>query len=227
MLDAFTYKLVPDIQDRVFTDQLDPERDEQYEDFMRVFGKLTDIPLICVCGNHDVGDAPEVKLLDGYRKQFGDDYFAFYFNGVMFICLNSMYYFQSQFCEEQAKAQDEWLDEILLTEAKRFQHVLVFVHMPPFVVHIDEPNTFLNMDKLKRKILVQKLRHYGVKKIFAGHLHQNKIGYYKDFECVITSAIGMQNGPASNSGFRAVKVTKAEIFHQYYTFNDCPKKLDL
>lgn len=227
MLDAFTYKLVPDIEGRVFTDELDPERDEQYEDFLKIFGKLNDIPLICVCGNHDVGDAPEVKLLEGYKKQFGDDHFAFYLDGVLFICLNSMYYFNSQFCEKQAEEQDNWLDEILLMEAKQFQHVLVFVHMPPFVGHIDEPNSFLNMDKYKRKILIQKLRFAGVKKIFCGHLHQNKIASYKEVECIITSAIGMQNGPAANSGFRAVKVGKHEIAHKYFTFNDCPKKLEL
>lgn len=138
-----------------------------------------------------------------------------------------MYYFNSKFCEQQAEEQDRWLDEILLTQAKQFQHVLVFVHMPPFVEHIDEPNTFLNMDKFKRKILIQKLRHAGVKKIFCGHLHRNKIASYKELECISTSAIGMQNGPASGSGFRVVKVGKDEVTHQYYTFNDCPKTIDL
>ena len=61
MLDAFEYKLVPNIEDRVFTDELDSERDEQYADFLDVFGELNNVPLICVCGNHDVGDAPEVS----------------------------------------------------------------------------------------------------------------------------------------------------------------------
>ena len=31
-------------------------RESQEKDFFRVFSKLTpDIPLVCVCGNHDVG----------------------------------------------------------------------------------------------------------------------------------------------------------------------------
>jgi len=35
------------------------------------------IPLVCVCGNHDVGNAPTEKTIRLYTEEFGDDYLAF------------------------------------------------------------------------------------------------------------------------------------------------------
>lgn len=105
MLDAFSFKLVKGIRLRIFTPELDPEREEQFETFKKVFSKLN-IPLICVCGNHDVGDSPTINLVQQYKLQFGDDYFKFYLNGVLFIALNSNYYYDSQYCEQLADEQD-------------------------------------------------------------------------------------------------------------------------
>lgn len=63
MLDNFFYELLPEIEDRIFTDKLDPVRDQQFDSFMKVFSKLDQcIPLICVCGNHDVGDSPNQQV---------------------------------------------------------------------------------------------------------------------------------------------------------------------
>ena len=35
------------------------------------------VPLVCVCGNHDVGDRPNAASIAQYRGEFGDDYFTF------------------------------------------------------------------------------------------------------------------------------------------------------
>ena len=34
-----------------------------------------DIPMICLCGNHDVGNSPTQQTIAEYRTNFGDDYF--------------------------------------------------------------------------------------------------------------------------------------------------------
>lgn len=43
----------------------DPKmRYEQELDFKRIFSKVNkDIPLVCVCGNHDVGDTPTYETV--------------------------------------------------------------------------------------------------------------------------------------------------------------------
>ena len=225
MLDAFSYKLVEGIEQRTYTDELNPEREEQYKDFIEVFSKMS-IPLICVCGNHDVWDAPTAKSVKKYEEEFGSNYFSFYVNGCLFISLNSNYYYDSEFCEQLVDEQNRWLDAILKREAKRFKHVVIFLHVPLFVRSIDERTSILNIPIEKRKFLVDKFRKAGIKKVFCGHIHENSVAKFEDLECVSTSAIGLQIGQ-DESGFRVVKVEKKQIKHKYYAFSDCPNKLDL
>lgn len=56
--------------------------DEQYRDFKTVFDELdNEIPLICVCGNHDIGNQPTVEGISKYRNSYGDDYYSFWVGG--------------------------------------------------------------------------------------------------------------------------------------------------
>lgn len=53
-------------------------------------GKLDPaIPLLCVCGNHDVGNVPNKVTIDRYVSEFGDDYFGFWVGGIRGVVLNS------------------------------------------------------------------------------------------------------------------------------------------
>lgn len=167
MLDAFFYKQVPNIYERIFTEELNPERDEQFDSFMNVFSKLDpSIPLICVCGNHDVADSPTKQFVDRYKSQFGDDYYAFCLDGVLFISLNSNYYYDSRYCEELENEQNTWLDGILDESKKlKFLHVLIFLHVPLFWSDYNEPTSILNIPIEKRKVLVSKFRAANVKKV--------------------------------------------------------------
>lgn len=55
------------------------------------------IPLLCVCGNHDVGNAPNAVTVERYVSEFGDDYFGFWVGGVRGLVINSnLYYDPSQ-----------------------------------------------------------------------------------------------------------------------------------
>ena len=65
----------------------------QIRDFKRICSGIDPhIPLVCLCGNHDVGDRPTVKTLATYGKHFGDDYFSFWVGGVRFLALNTQLY---------------------------------------------------------------------------------------------------------------------------------------
>lgn len=59
--------------------------DPQVADFKKIFNELDpNIPLICVCGNHDVGDSPTQESLLKYRSNFGDDFYSFWVGGKLF-----------------------------------------------------------------------------------------------------------------------------------------------
>ena len=43
-------------------------RAKQIRDFVSVFSRLKpEIALVCVCGNHDVGNKPDVDAVQSYR----------------------------------------------------------------------------------------------------------------------------------------------------------------
>lgn len=177
--------------DGTMTTDLDPVRQAQYDDFVEIFGKL-DVPLLCVCGNHDLGDKMNMLSVQRYETQWGDTYYKFYHQGVLYVVLNSQLLFDPNGCTALLEEQEKWLDETLKNEAGQFKHVIVFQHHPLFISTLDEQETYFNLPMASRKSLYEKLRAAGVKKVFTGHLHQNALGKHEDFECIVTSAIGLQ-----------------------------------
>ncbi|GIX73856.1 hypothetical protein CEXT_147821 [Caerostris extrusa] len=120
-------------------------RKPQEEDFFQLFKELhPDIPLVCVCGNHDVGNNPTQKSVQVYKDSFGDDYFTFYVGGVMFIVINSQFFKAPEQVQDLAEEQERWLEE-QLAEAKsgRYKHVVVFQHIPWFIRKSDEKRVIL------------------------------------------------------------------------------------
>lgn len=198
----------------------------QVVDFKRIFAKLDcNIPLVCVCGNHDVGDEPTIDGIQEYKQAFGDDYFFFTLNEVLFIVINSQFYQHRDFVEDYASKQDEWL-ESMLAKCKLFKYSIVFEHIPWFLEHFDEEDDYFNIKKAVRLKWLRKFNEAGVTKIMCGHYHRNAGGWYENMELVVTSAIGAQCGN-DKSGIRIVKVLEESIEHQYYAMQDIPEKIEL
>lgn len=117
MLDAFPYETLP----AHYKPILGPAalREKQYKDFVTVFQELDpDVKLVCICGNHDIGDIPTPDTLQVYRSQFGQDYFSFWTGGVKFVVLNSQYIFAPDALPEQTEKQLEFIDTIADPKAK-------------------------------------------------------------------------------------------------------------
>jgi len=208
MLDAF-----PEVAD---------VRRRQEEDFMSVYSKLdSEIPLLCVCGNHDVGNQPTKESIGKYTDSFGDDYFSFWFQGVQFIALNSQYYENCSLTKDLAAEQDKWLEKQL---AKKSTHKVVFQHIPWFLKKPNEVKEYFNLQPDIRRKYLDKFKNAGVSKIFCGHYHRNAGGWDGDLELVITSAIGCQVGDDIH-GMRLVEVMKNDIRHQYYGLDDFPTNI--
>jgi len=187
-------------------------RERQYVDFVHVFKNLDpEIKLVCICGNHDVGDEPTEEMVKVYRRQFGPDFFSFWVSGVKFVVLNSQYFKAPGFVPKETADQLKFMETIADGDAK---HIVVFQHIPFFVEHPDEDGTYFNIDKGLRLDLLDKLKSAGVRYIFCGHLHRNAGAFYNGMEDVVTSAIGAQLGN-DKSGFRIVTVSHDKITHEY------------
>ncbi|KAL1463212.1 hypothetical protein WDU94_014987 [Cyamophila willieti] len=191
-------------------------KNRQITDFKRIFSNLDpEIKLICVCGNHDVGNTPTADSVKKYRDSYGSDYFSFHCGGVHFIILNSQYYKDHTHVPELYDAQNQWLDQILTEVKQEEKRAVVFQHIPWFVETMDEEERYDNVEKEERKRMVEKLYTAGVRHIFCGHLHKNILASYKDMKIIITSAIGQQLGN-DRSGYRVVQVTEDSITDKYH-----------
>lgn len=200
----------------------------QQRDFKKVFeGLENEIPLVCVCGNHDVGNEPTPETLQEYRTKYGNDYFSFWISGVLFLVINSQLYYDHSNCPEEFEKQEKWLDEQLaITKAKGCTHCVMFQHIPWFINEPNEDDEYFNIPKTQRVRMLDKLKESGVKHVFCGHYHRNAGGFDNDLEVVITSAIGCQIGN-DKSGMRLVRISEHKIDHKYYSLPDWPKLVDL
>lgn len=112
MLDAFPYLEQPDSGPKIYSGFRNL-REKQYEDFVKVFQELDpDVKLVCVCGNHDIGDIPNRETLQIYRRQFGQDYFSFWVDGVKFVVLNSQYLDAPTALPEETERQEKFMESI-------------------------------------------------------------------------------------------------------------------
>jgi len=203
-------------------------RDEIAE-YKRIAGKLdASIPLYNVPGNHDVGRTkPTPEGLANYRKFFGADYYTFRSGNIYGIVLNSSLFFDSSLVPEEAASQDAWLRSTLQKASKiKNVNIIIFQHIPWFTNQPDEKDGYFNIPLERRKTYLDLFHQYGVKYIFAGHLHKNAIGWDRGLEMVTTGPVGMPLGK-DPSGFRIVTVKKNNISHKYFSLDSIPEVVHL
>ena len=199
----------------------------QIAEYKRIAAKLdSSIPLYNVAGNHDVGNAPTAASLAGYRKSFGSDYYTFEYRNLYGIVLNSSLFFDSSKTPQEAARQSAWL-HATLEGTKKFKNknIVVFEHIPWFINQPDEKNGYFNIPIQTRKAYVDLLKKYGVKYVFAGHLHKNAIGTDGNLTIVTTGPIGKPLGKDS-SGFRIVTVSNS-FSYPYYSLDSIPNRVEL
>jgi serine/threonine-protein phosphatase CPPED1 len=169
---------------------------QQYHDFEQVWRLLDPaIPLLCLCGNHDVGNIPTMESVQRYVSRFGDDYFAFWHQRTYCLCLNTNLYNDHSQTETLYTLQHRWLESCLesVQEMKPDQ-IFLFGHHPWFLVHEEEtdeeitgqntlpnqpnktiPDSYFHIPLEWRRDVMRMCREYKVTACFAGHYHQNLI----------------------------------------------------
>jgi len=198
----------------------------QIAEYKRITAKLNPrIPLYNIAGNHDVRNAPTAESLAEYRKNFGPDYYAFQQDNMYGIVLNSSLVFDSSKAPKEAAEQDAWLRSTLEgTRKLKNKIIVVFEHIPWFINYPDEKNGYFNIPTQTRNAYIELLKKYGVKYVFAGHLHKNAIGTDGNLTIVTTGPIGKPLGKDS-SGFRIVTVNGANFSYPYYSLDSIPDRI--
>lgn len=215
----------------------------QVNDFKQIFAKLNSkIKLVCVCGNHDIGDIPTEQSVSVYREQHGDDFFSFKIGKDYYLVLNSQYFKSTQFVKTSSKNHENWLNSQFkkleeLQKDNKLRHAFISTHIPPFINSFDEPDAYFNISKNVREKLLLRAVNSGVKAWFCGHYHRNAGGFYnksdKKLEVIVSAAVGgnAETDTSKNqleiegvgglvlnksiSGIRVIKVTPNGYSHEF------------
>jgi 3',5'-cyclic AMP phosphodiesterase CpdA len=205
-----------------------PRYESQVAAFKEGFSRVAPtIPLVCVCGNHDVLDRPTPDSIAAYRENFGDDTFGFWAGGVRGLVLNSSLIKDPSAAPDALARQEQWLRAQLEDAAAGgARHILVFQHHPLFLVSPDEEDEYFNIPRARRMPVLPTLGDFGVRAVFAGHYHRNSYGVDGDLQMITTGAVGMPFGD-DPSGLRIVKVFDDSIEHRYYAMDQVPETVSM
>ena len=187
-------------------DSCDRVKEQQVQDVKNIFNEIhPDIALICVCGNHDIGNRPTPETISQFQKDFGDEYLAFWTNGTYNIILNNVLFNNPDGAMDIFEDQLKWLED-RLKYANKFHaaQIFVYAHHPWFLYHEDEEDpelkggipvpsewienegydelknmvmsdAYFHVPKIQRKIALDLFRQYNVTACFCGHYHQNVV----------------------------------------------------
>lgn len=130
-----------------------------------------DVPVVCIPGNHDLGNAVTAENLARFRRIFGRDRDAFEIKGWFFIAGNSQFWRPTELKTEQAD-YEHWVSA-RLEEAKCFNgHVVGMTHIPPFDQAVDECDSYNNYPRSGRARRLARYREAGLSLYLSGHTHR-------------------------------------------------------
>ena len=192
-----------DTQDQWTTRECDDIQNAQNAVFQKTWVDLhPDIPLVCVCGNHDVGDRPTAASIERFQKAFGDDRLAFWANGSYNIVLNTSLVSDPESAPDLDKKQWKWLqDRLKYARESCARIIFVFGHHPWFLYDENEdegtlpgtitwpgdtwgpkpesfqgfPDSYFPIPRERRRRFLELFERYQVTACFAGHFHQNLV----------------------------------------------------
>jgi alkaline phosphatase D len=134
-------------------------------------------PVLCVPGNHDVGDHPERAprqpvddaRLDRFRRHLGRDRWMLDRDGWRLLGLNS----QVMGAHPEAEAQAAMIADALDTLGDR--RLAVFIHKPFFAAEPDEESfDYWSVPPLARSPLHPVMAHPALRLVASGHLHLHR-----------------------------------------------------
>eukprot|EP00588_Corethron_pennatum_P006983 CAMPEP_0194288882 /NCGR_PEP_ID=MMETSP0169-20130528/37825_1 /TAXON_ID=218684 /ORGANISM="Corethron pennatum, Strain L29A3" /LENGTH=633 /DNA_ID=CAMNT_0039035997 /DNA_START=399 /DNA_END=2300 /DNA_ORIENTATION=- len=209
-------KALPSWKKMLSRKECDDIQEQQNRDFQRIWSDLKEsIALVCLCGNHDVGNRPTVGSVGRFNKFFGDDYLGFWTNGTYNIMLNNCLFFDPSGAPELYDKQLHWLqDRLVYADRHGAGHIFVYGHYPWFLYDEEEnmdtvtsrsvppegwgppgvefPDFYFHIKKKQRSVALQLFKKYNVKACFSGHFHQNLISKTSwGMDMIVTGPLSM------------------------------------
>jgi serine/threonine-protein phosphatase CPPED1 len=199
----------------------------QTAEYLRIRKEISPgIPYYQVAGNHDVGNEPTAESLASYRKTFGPDYYSFHQGPIYGIVLNSSLIKSPAKVPGESGRQEQWLAaELERAKASGAVHIVVFQHIPFFLMEADEPEQYFNLPLEARTRMLALLHKYDVHYVFAGHYHRNAYGKAGTLAMITTGPAGKPLGP-DPSGIRIVKIGAGTLESQYVGYGNIPNQVD-
>jgi hypothetical protein len=130
-----------------------------------------------VVGNHDIGDRPDPTMptgemtaasLDNWQQRFGPSWHTWDAAGLHFVTLNSQLFNTDL---PQTEQQRLWFEQLLASFGS--EPCVLFLHMPPYLSHADEPwlGHYDNLGEPDRGWLLSLISRHRVIAMFSGHVH--------------------------------------------------------
>jgi 3',5'-cyclic AMP phosphodiesterase CpdA len=196
----------------------DPNSEDQLDALLEITAGLDPaIAMRWVPGNHDIADdtvTPTRHSIDKYRETFGSDYYGFDHGDLRFLVLNTVV------VDHPGQVPDQWDEQLAFLDweteraAVNGSRVVLLGHHPLFIRQPNESDTYWNLPRKRRRIILDLARRARVRAAFAGHWHRNAIGWDGDLEMVTSGPVGYPLG-TDPSGFRIVRVEPDRITHEY------------
>jgi DNA repair exonuclease SbcCD nuclease subunit len=198
----------------------------QAAEYKRIAARLDPkIPLFSLPGNHDVGNEPTAESLARYRERFGPDYYTFRIGDIVGFVLNSSLLKSPEKVPEEAAKMEAWFRaELAKARQESGKRLIVFQHIPFFLKNADEPVQYFNIPAETRQRYLKLLHEYGVREVFAGHLHHNEEGRDGDLDMVGSGPVGMPLD-GGESGLRVVTLSAGKLTHKWYDFGELPQAI--
>jgi len=175
---------------------------KQAQDFKKIWSEVDpSVALVCLCGNHDVGNRPNAASIDRYKNLFGDDYLAFWTNGSYNIVVNTCLFSDPSDAQDLFDEHLDWLEgRLKYAREHGANHIFTFGHHPWFLYDENEqvedlngvspfpvewgpppstsagfPDWYFHIKLKYRKSALDLFEKYRVTASFCGHFHQNLV----------------------------------------------------
>lgn len=204
---ALVNELHPDVL-VVTGDMVDSRSDSlQFRKYMELIaGVDEDIEVWHLPGNHDVGRFSR-KNREAYLSKYGYTHFSRRMDGTAIIGIDSN---PVKYADEDAVREEyRWLEKAL-RRTSRCRHKLVFMHHPPFIVSVDEDDSWNNWPGRYRELFLALFKKYRVDALFAGHLHQSAATSWSGIPVYVCTASGKTLGKGI-SGINLISISPSGV----------------
>lgn len=179
-------------------DLVDRANEKSFEDFLEIKEKFK-VPCFLAPGNHDVGNNPNSKSLEFYRKKIGADYFVQEFENYALVVANSQLWKVE--VEEESQKHNDWFLETIKNLNSKNKNIFVGMHFPFFVENVKEEENYYNFPIGKRLEILEFLSENEIKAVFSGHAHKTIFNNYKNIKLASTETTS-RNFDKRPFGFR-------------------------